>query len=206
MADGADCKEGFGKPQVSPANQVEADLKVASPSTGPEILAKKRELEISLFGLSRKLLLLDALVRQKVDAFSGQDGERNSSGAQGPNSAVNLLHECVLELISISKLEDSPLPEITSEILGQYGSLYPVQVLDDRPRPRGKYVPCSLSKREQEVVKHLAEGRCNKEIASALGLSVKTVETYRARVLIKLNAHSLNDVFRFALRNGILEF
>ena len=207
MTDGADCKKGFRKPQVSPTSQVEADLTVASrsKSTGPDILAKRRELEIFLFGLSRKLLLLDALVKRRVGAFSGQDGKRNNSSARGPNSAVNLLHECVLEIISISKLDDSPLPEITSGILDQYESFDLANSPFYRPQERQKCLPNCLSRREREVVRHLTEGKCSKEIASALGLSVKTVETYRSRIMGKLNAHSLSDVFRFALRHKITE-
>jgi DNA-binding CsgD family transcriptional regulator len=206
MADGADCKEGFGKPQVSPA--VETDLTVASPSgsTGPEIFPNRTQLEVSLFGLSRKLLALDALVTGSRHTLNKADRKGNGGESPRITVAAGLLRKCVLEIIAISKMQDSPLPEITPEILDQYESLDLVGSPFYRTKDRQKSPRNCLSRREREVVRHLAEGRCNKEIASALGLSVKTVETYRARVLIKLDAHSLNDVFRFALRNGILEF
>jgi len=62
-----------------------------------------------------------------------------------------------------------------------------------------------LSKRETQVVQSIARGKSNKEIAVALSLSVKTIETYRTRIMLKLDAHSVNDLFRFAVRHGLIE-
>ncbi len=61
-----------------------------------------------------------------------------------------------------------------------------------------------LSEREQEVLRQLAWGYSNKEIAAKLGLSVKTVETYKVRVADKLGLHSRTDMVRYALRKGWL--
>jgi DNA-binding CsgD family transcriptional regulator len=61
-----------------------------------------------------------------------------------------------------------------------------------------------LSPREIEVVKLLAEGRCNKEIAASLSISVHTVETYRARIMIKVDAHSVVEIVHYAIRRKIL--
>lgn len=49
----------------------------------------------------------------------------------------------------------------------------------------------------------LAEGRGNPEIAGLLGLSVKTVETYRSRLMQKLGLHDLAALIRFALEHGL---
>ncbi|QEL17615.1 response regulator [Limnoglobus roseus] len=62
-----------------------------------------------------------------------------------------------------------------------------------------------LSQREQEVLKLIAEGFSNKEIASNLNLSVKTVETYKTRSLEKLGLRTRVDVVRYALRRGWLK-
>lgn len=62
-----------------------------------------------------------------------------------------------------------------------------------------------LSPREREIVQLLAEGKSNKEVAAALGISVKTVETHRARIMGKLDLHSVSDLVRFAIRNNIIE-
>jgi len=62
-----------------------------------------------------------------------------------------------------------------------------------------------LSSREREVLQMLAEGKTNKEIAGVLNLSVYTVDAHRGRIMEKLNLHSINDLVRFAVRNGLIE-
>lgn len=59
-----------------------------------------------------------------------------------------------------------------------------------------------LSEREQSVVRLVAEGYCNKEISTRLGLSIKTVETYRARAFEKLGLRSRVAVLRHAMAEG----
>jgi len=62
-----------------------------------------------------------------------------------------------------------------------------------------------LTPREREIVQLLAEGKSNKEVAAALGISVKTAETHRAAVMRKLELKSLADLVRYAIRNKIAE-
>jgi DNA-binding NarL/FixJ family response regulator len=62
-----------------------------------------------------------------------------------------------------------------------------------------------LSDREQQVLQMLAEGYTNKEIGAKLDLSVKTIETYRARVASKLQLRTRADIVRYALENGMLK-
>jgi two-component system, NarL family, response regulator NreC len=61
-----------------------------------------------------------------------------------------------------------------------------------------------LSEREQEVLRAVAWGYSNKEVAAQLGLSVKTVETYKVRVAVKLGLRSRTEMVRYALRQGWL--
>jgi DNA-binding NarL/FixJ family response regulator len=61
-----------------------------------------------------------------------------------------------------------------------------------------------LSDREAEVVRLIALGYSNKEIAARLGLSVKTIETYKSRSMEKLGIHSRVEIVRFAARRGWL--
>lgn len=61
-----------------------------------------------------------------------------------------------------------------------------------------------LSEREREVLERIARGFSNKEIAAELGLSVKTVETYKARVAEKLSLRTRVDIVRYAARQGWL--
>jgi DNA-binding NarL/FixJ family response regulator len=54
-------------------------------------------------------------------------------------------------------------------------------------------------------LKHLAEGHKSRDIAKELHLSVKTIDTYRARLQDKLDLHTMADLVRFALRSGVIE-
>jgi DNA-binding NarL/FixJ family response regulator len=61
-----------------------------------------------------------------------------------------------------------------------------------------------LSEREKQVLKLIAEGSTNKEIASVLDIAVKTVMAHRTNLMAKIGAHSRTDIFKFALRNGLI--
>lgn len=62
-----------------------------------------------------------------------------------------------------------------------------------------------LTAREREVIQLLAEGRTSKEVAVTLKLSVKTAETHRTNLMRKLGLHSVADLTRYAVRNGIVQ-
>jgi DNA-binding NarL/FixJ family response regulator len=62
-----------------------------------------------------------------------------------------------------------------------------------------------LSSREREIVQLLAEGKSSKEVAVALGISVKTAETHRANIMRKLEMHSVSELVRYAVRNQMIE-
>lgn len=62
-----------------------------------------------------------------------------------------------------------------------------------------------LTAREREVIQLLAEGKTSKEVAVTLNLSVKTAETHRTNLMRKLNLHSVADLTRYAVRNGIVQ-
>jgi len=78
------------------------------------------------------------------------------------------------------------------------------------PFPRGGQAgtnyerPKDLSPREREVLRLLAEGHSNQQIADQLRVSVKTVETYRTRLRQKLDLKGRADLYRFAAESGIL--
>lgn len=62
-----------------------------------------------------------------------------------------------------------------------------------------------LTVRKREVVQLIAEGKSNKEIGAALDISQKTAETHRANLMRRLNAHSISEVIRYAIRNDIIQ-
>jgi two-component system, NarL family, response regulator NreC len=70
--------------------------------------------------------------------------------------------------------------------------------------PAGEGGTAALSRREREVLTLLAQGHTNREVADRLFLSVKTVETYRARVGEKLGLRSRADLVRYAVEVGLL--
>jgi DNA-binding NarL/FixJ family response regulator len=77
-------------------------------------------------------------------------------------------------------------------------------LLGNSGRVGGGGVRESMSAREGEVLRLVADGYSNKEIAAKLALSVKTVETYKARAMEKLNLRSRHEVVRFAAARGWL--
>lgn len=71
---------------------------------------------------------------------------------------------------------------------------------------RGEEGPAAaLTQREREVLRHLAEGMRSKEIAAALGLSTKTVESYRAALMDKLNIRSIAGLVKYALKHRLTD-
>ena len=77
-------------------------------------------------------------------------------------------------------------------------------VFEGETRPRARK-PLLLTSREREVLQLLAEGQANKEVASSLGITTKTAETHRARIMAKLEVHSMSELVRYAIRNGIIQ-
>jgi DNA-binding NarL/FixJ family response regulator len=69
------------------------------------------------------------------------------------------------------------------------------------PRENSRARPTS---REVQVIRLLAEGKANKEIAAELGITLRTVETHRAKIMLKLGLHSLAELIHYALRNKIV--
>lgn len=62
----------------------------------------------------------------------------------------------------------------------------------------------TLSSQETEVLRLMADGLANKEIASRLSISVATVQTYRSRIMEKLELHTVPELIRYAIRKGII--
>jgi DNA-binding NarL/FixJ family response regulator len=73
-----------------------------------------------------------------------------------------------------------------------------------RRRPGAAAATAALSPREREVLELVAQGYTNQQIADRIGLSVKTVETYRARLIEKLGLQSRAELVRYALDSGLL--
>jgi DNA-binding NarL/FixJ family response regulator len=77
--------------------------------------------------------------------------------------------------------------------------------LKTRSRHRqGERVASRTTPREVEIIRLLAEGKANKEIAALLGIAVRTVETHRSKIMLKLGFHSLAELIHYAIRHKIV--
>jgi two-component system response regulator NreC len=79
-------------------------------------------------------------------------------------------------------------------------------MVDDyvRPKSEGRDRYETLSAREREIFQLVAEAKTNKEIAALLGISLTTVETHRAKILLKLDLHSAAQIALYAVRRGVI--
>jgi DNA-binding NarL/FixJ family response regulator len=68
----------------------------------------------------------------------------------------------------------------------------------------GKHADARPTRREIQVIRLLAEGKTNKEIAAVLTIAVRTVETHRSKIMLKLGLHSLAELIHYAMRNEII--
>jgi len=71
---------------------------------------------------------------------------------------------------------------------------------DEDAVPHGAVTP-----RERQIIQLIAEGKSNKQAASTLGISVKTIEAHRANIMRKLRLRSVTDLVRYAIRNNMVE-
>lgn len=106
--------------------------------------------------------------------------------------------------------DEDLLPAIRSVAAGKpffSGAVTAVLVEDYMRRLQARGLTDSyhlLTDREKEVLQLLAEGRSNKEVASELDLSLSTVETHRANLMLKLNLHNTAEIVLYAVRKGII--
>jgi len=87
-------------------------------------------------------------------------------------------------------------PEVSEKVIEGY--------LEGRKRVRSKTSYETLTSREREILKLIAEGYKNKEIADDLCISVKTVEKHRANLMEKLNLHNVQALTAFAIEKGLV--
>jgi DNA-binding NarL/FixJ family response regulator len=120
-----------------------------------------------------------------------------SAGARGymlkQDAGTDLI--AALEALRQHKLYFTP--RVSELVLGGYLGHAPAEV-PDAPFSR-------LSPREFQIVQLVAESKSNKEVATILDISVKTVESHRAHIMEKLGFHSVTELVRYAIRNNIVE-
>ncbi len=170
-------------------------------------LTQRNELHAALLRLTNKVARLTVTLRGAC--------ARQSAGANCPklNDAflpeIKLLEGCLSDARSISQLlSDAPhlsavqwgrAPfgrQLEREQEGGVAMGGPIQSEADDPSP--------LSLREREVVALLAAGLTNKQIGARLTISTRTVESHRAKIMLKLDMHSLSELVRYAVRTRLI--
>jgi len=115
------------------------------------------------------------------------------AGAHGYVSKGASPEELLHAIESVHKGETFFSPEIAQAALNQLVN------------NGGKKEPyAQLTAREREVLVLIAQGRSNKEIASQLGIGVRTIETHRERIMRRLDIHSVAGLTKFAIANGLV--
>jgi PAS domain S-box-containing protein len=172
-------------------------------------ITEKTNWERSLNHVIVKLGHIRATLKNELQFLGGTAGSSDEHSIL-LTQAVELARQCIVEAQALCQrtLLD---PSISAPHLQHLG------VMDLKP-PAGSSASdvakvgrlgtgdarC-LSPRERAVLELLADGKNNKEVGVALGISVRTAEVYRARMMKKIELHSLAHVVRFAVRNKIVE-
>jgi len=152
-------------------------------------------------GLQATRRILGDLPATKIIIFSSDAArslvdEALRAGACGYVSKTGAVEELLraIDLVMAGKLYLSP--DVSAGILENYR-----KGLADGQAPTKPF----LSEREKQVLRLVADGRRNKEIASELNIGIKSVETYRSRLTKKLGYSSQAELVRYAVREGIAE-
>lgn len=136
-----------------------------------------------------KIIILSGMIDE------GYVGQAIKAGLNGYMLKANTPTELISAIRAVMNGHMFLSPEVTCAVMADYKKF-----LDTKPTSAASL----LSERELEVLKLVAEGLRTKEIAERLNIGIKTVDTYRARLLTKLNCDSTTELVRYAIRNGIV--
>jgi two-component system response regulator NreC len=146
---------------------------------------------------TRQITALDPNV--KIVALSMHSDKRFVVQMLKAGAAGYILKDCAFEELadairSVIANRTYLSPKLADIIIKDYTRLFPKTEFS---------VFSSLTLREREVLQLLAEGKTTKEISSSLQISVKTVETYRKQLMDKLDIHSIAELTKYAVREGL---
>ncbi|MDQ3754135.1 MAG: response regulator transcription factor [Acidobacteriota bacterium] len=177
-----------GRKAVALAQELRPDVIVMDVSM-PELNGLEATKRLRTLCPDSKIL---SLTRHTERAYLQQLLEAGASGYLLKQSASQELLRAIRAVAAGQKYLD---PAMTEHL---------VENVVSRRTARGAPANTDLSKREQEVLRLIAWGYSNKEIAARLELSVKTVEAHKANAMRRLNMHSRIDIVRYALLQGWL--
>lgn len=120
--------------------------------------------------------------------------EMLKAGASGYLLKDSAFEELTLAINTVMSGQPYLSPKITDVVIKEYIHAMPKNEVS---------VFTALTNREREVLQLIAEGKSTKQIASYLNVSVKTIETHRQQIMEKLNIHSIAELTKYAIREGI---
>jgi two-component system response regulator NreC len=154
----------------------------------PDVDGLKAAEEIHNLGLPAKIVMLT------VHADEDYLFQTLKAGASGYVHKSSADRELIDAIRTVHRGDVFLYPLAIKKLLGEY--------LRGGIKPPSEKEP--LTNREREVLKLTAEGFTNNEIAEQLVISPKTVDTYRQRIMEKLNLHHRSELIRYALKRGYL--
>ena len=113
------------------------------------------------------------------------------------NRDLQTLKPALAKALTWGLIDKHPLAAVKPQQVDRIGTL---RFLSDAEEKR---LRAALTDREREVLQLLAEGKTTKWIASELSISVKTVETHRRNIMEKLDLHSIAELTKYAVREGV---
>ena len=155
-----------------------------------------------LDGISAIRQIKRALPETEVVVYSAHSSEEAieeafDAGAKSYIGKAGTSRDLIDAIRSVAEHKPFFTPEISQILFGKFLGA-------DGPKKAGTSEQ-KLTPREREVVRLLAQSSSNKEIAAALGISVRAAETHRATLMRKLGINSLAGLVRYAIRNNIIE-
>jgi two-component system response regulator NreC len=175
-----------GREAVDAAVRLRPDIVVMDISM-PVMDGLKAAEEMQALGLPSKIVMLT------VHADEDYLFKTLKLGASGYVLKSSADRELINAIRTANRGEVFLYPSAVKKLLGEY-------LRGDQRLPRED----GLTPREREVLKLTAEGFTNNEIAEQLVISPKTVDTYRQRIMEKLNLHHRSELVRYALNKGLL--
>jgi DNA-binding NarL/FixJ family response regulator len=152
-----------------------------------------------LNGIEATRQILAQVPGTKVIALSAHGDHRMvaetlKAGAMGYTLKDSAYEELVLAIRTVRSGKLYLSPRLVGSVVDHY-------VRRDAGEDHGAFA--KLTPREREVLQLMAEGKSTKEVASGLGVSTKTVETHRRQIMDKLDMHSVAELTKYAIREGL---
>jgi DNA-binding CsgD family transcriptional regulator len=174
-------------------------------------LTQRSEIEAALLRLTNNLARIMSTLRGNSSSLvPSPPNQLCANSGDGFSRSVGLLESCLSETRVISQmLQDAPplviVPPLHVVRGKQLKSRNGIEFAVAHPIEDELEYSALLPSREREVVALLATGKSNKEIASSLSISIRTVETHRAKIMLKLDMHSLSELVRYAVRTHLIQ-